>query len=200
MQRFLNRPSLLRIMVAAVFAAGGCVAQEPSNDELARLLAAPTSRDTAINALRNSASDRIPLLLSWTTATPRGLGISQEELYIGLADAFGALKVSSAIPFLIKYIGLTRSMTRPNIWWKSEEAISSEFPAVHALIQMGTVASKAIVNTSWVGRSNGDRLCALFVLAQIADPDTRDFVTTASRQAELQQYWASEGLRRMDKK
>src|ERR1051325_10175485 len=121
-------------MVAAVFAAGGCVAQEPSNDELARLLAAPTSRDTAINALRNSASDRIPLLLSWTTATPRGLGISQEELYIGLADAFGALKVSSAIPFLIKYIGLTRSMARPSIWGKSEETIISDFPSVQALV------------------------------------------------------------------
>jgi YD repeat-containing protein len=139
-QRFLNRPSLIRIVAARVFALGG-VAQEPSNDELARLLAAPTARDSPINALRNSASDRIPLLLSWTTTPPRGLGISQEELYIGLADAFGALKVSSAIPFLIKYIGLTRSMARPSIWWKSEETIISDFPSVQALVQMGTAAS-----------------------------------------------------------
>jgi hypothetical protein len=195
-----DKLSFPKILVLLVFAIWGCQAQETSNDELARLLATPGSREAAIDAIRNSASDKIPLLLSWTTTSPRGIGVSREALYIGLADAFGTLKISAAIPFLIKYISLTRTMSRPNIWWKSEEAILTEFPAMHALVQMGTIASDAIIKTQWVGRSSEERLLAIFAVAQIADPGARDFLARALGEAKTQQDWASEGLRRVDKK
>jgi hypothetical protein len=103
--------SLTIYIVATALA--GCMSvsgQGVSDEELARFLANRETRKSAVEAILTSTSDRGPLLLSWIQ-TPPAL-VDRGELYIGLADAFGQLRTRGAIPFLVKYIGMQRSLVR----------------------------------------------------------------------------------------
>lgn len=180
-------------------AAAACMlasAQDVNDEKLARLLANKDTRRGAVIAILTSTSDRVPLLLSWTQKAPAH--IDRAQLYVGLADAFGQLRTKEAIPFLIKYIDLERSMPRPNIWLKNEVAIAKELPAVGALIRIGPPASKALIETPLAQLPPGERLATIFTVARIGDPAARGFLSSALGGPRYERYWAEECLKRLD--
>jgi hypothetical protein len=191
-----NKMAFMTLAISIGAALACCMllpAQGVRDEELARQLANSSTRRAAIGAILTSAGDKVPLLLSWAQTPPAG--VDRLELYIGLADAFGELRTKEAIPFLIKYIRMPRSLGRPNIWLKSEEAIEGEFPAVHALIRIGFIASKALTKAPL--RAADERLAAIFAVARIGDPDARGFLASALGEANLERYWAEEGIKRL---
>jgi hypothetical protein len=81
-----------------------------------------------------SGEAKVPVLLSWTRTPPEG--VNEYELDIGLADVFGQMRISEAIPFLIKNINLSRT-GKMNVWLKTASVIETEMPAVSALVASG---------------------------------------------------------------
>ncbi len=96
-------PIMLSVAVASAWNAG--------DRALARRLADPQTRESAVAEVVTLGNRKVPLLLSWTRKPPGGLNFMERwELDIGLADVFGQLKTEAAIPFLISHISMTRSM------------------------------------------------------------------------------------------
>ncbi len=169
-------------------------AQDPSTLELARLLASDTTRQRGVARVVASGNNIIPILLSWTKSPPPQ--VDQNELYIGLADAFGQLKTKEAIPFLIKNISLQR-WRELNTWLKTAQVIEERLPAVAALVRIGKDASKALIS-EYQTLVAEDRLAAIFVVSMIQDPEARTFLASVMGQANLERYWAEEGLKRLE--
>jgi hypothetical protein len=138
---------------------------------------------------------KVAVLLRWIETPPTN--VDQYELRIGLADAFGRLKVREAIPFLIRNINLQR-WHHVNTWMKTAEVVQERMPAVAALILLGHDASKAIIR-DYLSIPAADRLPAIFAVARIQDPDSRDFLATVRAQASLERYWADQGLKALDR-
>jgi len=172
--------------------------QDFSDEELARLLASEKTRVMTIQTLVTSGRSRIPLLLSWTERPPTG--IDRMALYIGLCDAFGELRVIEAIPFLISHMSLRRVQMRPNIWEKEETAIEEHLVAAGALIKIGAAASNALIAIPLEQRQPVDRLTSIFIIARIGDPGARDFLASTRAQAILENYFAEQGLKLIDRR
>ncbi len=183
-----------KVRVVAVFMTACLLAfaQNASEQGLAHLLADPTTRQDAVSKIVASGTARIPLLLSWAQAPPAHLDVYQ--LRIGLADAFGGLRAKEAIPFLIQNISLSRT-SKVDTWMKTAQVIEDEMPAVGALIRIGPAASRAIVRSFEAPMRQGDRLPAIFVVSQIRDPDARAFLSSELGEANVERYWAEEGLK-----
>jgi hypothetical protein len=171
-------------------------AQVISDQELPNRLANEATRRAAVDLIVASGMDKLPLLLSWTRNPPAD--INENELYVGLADAFGRLRAKEAIPFLIKNISIQR-WHDVNTWLKTPSVIEERLPAVAALIQIGPEASKALIRASWEAMVAEDRLAAIFVISQVKGvPEARAFLSSALAEASLERYWAEEGLKRID--
>jgi hypothetical protein len=128
--------------------------------------------------------------------------IEKHDLYVGLADAFGQLKARAAIPFLIRDISLERPfLGRPNVWFKENQVVESNFPAAAALIGMGSPAASALIRASWGCMTDKDRLITLFAVARIAavpanrTAEERNFLHSAIAEAKLERYVSEEGLK-----
>ena len=155
------------------------------------------TREAAVSTIQATGTAMVPLLLSWTRTPPPQ--VDREGLYAGLAYAFGRLRTQKAIPFLVKHISMQEGFPSVNIWMKSPAVIEGRLPAVKALIQIGPEASKTLINSPWDCMSSEDRLAALFVVSQIPGvPEARGFIGRAVGEANLQHYWAEEGLRVLD--
>jgi hypothetical protein len=115
-------------------------AQTISRADLPRLLANEADRQSAISFVAASRAERLPLLLNLAKSPP--LDVDEHDLYVGLADAFGALKVTEAVPFLLRNITLRREVVVDlSPWLKIAEVIEQAFPAAAALISIGPDAS-----------------------------------------------------------
>lgn len=178
----------------------GCVvvsAQEASDQELARLLANDSTRQSAVDKIVAAGGAKVPLLMSWTRTSPAQ--VEERGLYIGLADAFRELKTKEAIPFLIKNISLHR-WHDVNIWLKTGQVIEERLPAVAALVRIGPAAAKALIAGFSKPMVAEDRLAAVFAVSRIADPEARAFLSSALGEANVQRYWAEQGLQALDRR
>jgi hypothetical protein len=169
------------------------LAQATDDATLAGLLADETTRQRGVDRIVAARNSVVPLLLSWTKSPPEN--VDQRQLFIGLADAFGQLRTKEAIPFLIKNISLQRWLEM-NIWLKTAKVIEERLPAVAALVRIGPDASRAIIN-EYQAIEPDDRLPAIFVVARIRDPEARGFLSSVLGRANLERYWAEEGLKRL---
>jgi hypothetical protein len=126
--------------------------------------------------------------------------LEQVELNAGMAEVFGRLRTTAAIPFLIKNIGLQHLPATPNIWMKTAGSIKEQAPAVAALIAIGPDAAKAVIGTPREGMTFEERLAATIVVCQTGTtPDARDYLRSVVGQGgRLERYWAEEGLKRLD--
>jgi hypothetical protein len=170
-----------------------------SDRELASLLANQSTRERALATIVGSRNSKVPLLLQWTKNPPQG--VNQRELNIGLADTFRQLRTIEAVPFLIKNISLSRWIDT-NTWLKSAEVIEQRLPAVAALIAIGPEAADAVIRASWEPMTGEDRLAAIFTVYRIVsstndDSVGRDFFSSTLAEANLQRYWAEQGLKRL---
>jgi len=96
------------LQTIAFLACGGVLTgQNITPAELPALLAKTADRQKVISFVNASRSERLPLLLRLSTA-PTPVNVDPHDLYVGLADAFGALKTTEAIPFLLTHIVLPR--------------------------------------------------------------------------------------------
>jgi HEAT repeat protein len=188
----------MRIFLVTVIFAGNALAQQVDSDQaLARMLSKDDTRDDAVARVAGVGPVKVPLLLSWTRTAPEG--VEQTGLYLGMAEVFGLLRVKEAIPFLIGHISLQAGFAAPNLWMKTPAAIESRLPAVKALIQIGPESSKVLMGAAWDRMSPEDRLAALFVVSRVGGgPEARAFVVRALGEANLQRYWAEEGLKLLD--
>lgn len=188
------RPSVGIAMAIACMIAS---AQDTSDEELARLLADSNTRQSAVAKIVASGGSKVLLLLSWTRKPP--VQVDESELYIGLADVFGKLKTKEAIPFLMKNISIQRWPPSPNTWMKTPQVIEARLPAAAALIQIGPEASKALIHT-WEQLVGDERLAAIFVVSRIRGvPEARDFLVSVSGAANMERFWAEEGIKLLDK-
>ena len=108
------------------------------------------------------------------------------------------MKTKEAVPFLIKNISLQRWLEM-NIWLKTDKVIEERLPAVAALVRIGPDASRAIIS-EYLTIEPDDRLAAIFVVARIRDPEARGFLSSVLGRANLERYWAEEGLKRLDER
>lgn len=153
--------------------------------DLAHQLADRETRNAAITELRISGEDKTPLLLAWAENAPSG--IDAYQLDIGLADAFGALKAENAIPFLISQIGLNE-FPYTNVWTRTPEAVLERLSAVRALIQIGPVASRAVMEAYPKYTTGHERLAAIFVVSHIRGvPEARQLLSATLGQAKTEQ-------------
>ena len=187
------------IYVTAVMTCGIALGQAESDSQLARRLADPATRSDAVSRVLREGADRIPLLLSWAKRPPEQ--VNEYELDIGLADVFGQLKAREAIPFLIKNINLSLT-NKANTWLKTAEIVEREMPAVAALVRIGLPASRAIMRAfeTEAPMSPVERLPLIFVVSRIKDPEARGFLSSVCGQANLERYWAEDGLKNIPEK
>ncbi len=167
--------------------------QETSRLQLAHLLASDKTREETIHSIAASST---PVLLSLAADPPTQ--VEKYQLYLGLAEAFGKLRRTEAIPFLIQNITLQHWPDSPNTMMKTVDVIKSRMPAVAALSEIGQPATKALISS--IGRMMPqERLCAIFVISQDAGtPEARQFLTSVAGQANLELHWAQVGLRGLD--
>jgi hypothetical protein len=181
------------LTVVGTIACVPVAAQVTSDQELARQLANESTRQDAVDKIAASGADRVPVLLSWTRMPPAQVNIYQ--LYVGLADVFGRLRTREAIPFLIENISLRRGIEAPP-WTKMPQVVEDRLPAVGALIRIGPDASMALIRTSWETARAEERLAAIFVVSQVKDvPEARGFLVAILGEANLERFWAEEGLK-----
>jgi len=185
-----------RLMIALVLSCAVASAMNAHDRSLARRLADPKARQSAVNEVEKAGSKKIPLLLSWTRHPPAR--VNALSLNIGLADAFGALKAKEAVPFLIKNISLDRTGALDTLM-RSEDVIESQMPSVAALIRIGGSASDAVMRACWGPMTSEDRLAAIFVVSRSAKeiPDARGFLNVAIAYARMQHDLAERGLKRL---
>jgi hypothetical protein len=181
----------LKCLVQIAIATSVTAFAQPSTDqELARLLAAENTRHLAIDEIVKAGTQKTALLLSWTRNPPPG--IDQQELNVGLADAFGKMRTEEAIPFLIQNINLLRVPGFVN-FWKSAQMIEQFLPAVGALVQIGPEASREVMRNAWEMRIQ-DFHVAVFVVSQVKDvAESKAFLSAVRSYANAESYWASEG-------
>ena len=170
-----------------------------NEQELALLLASKSERQKAIAFVAASRTSRVPLLLSLAKAVPPN--VDEHELQVGLADAFGALKVTEAIPFLLRHIALRREALvdlRP--WLKTADVIELSFPSVTALISIGPDASVAAMRAYDQATTPEERLAIVFVVSRIGGvPAAKPFLSHVVGRADLERYFAQEGLKALIK-
>jgi len=166
-----------------------------SEPDLSRLLANEGGREKAISFVASSRAERIPLLLNLTKTAPPD--VDEHDLHVGLADAFGALKVTDAIPFLLLNITLRRDAfidLRP--WFKTTQAIEQSFPSVAALILIGPTASRAAMRAYDQATTPEERLAIVFVVSRIRSvPEAKNFLSTVAGRADLERSFAQEGMK-----
>ena len=183
---------LVSIVGTVLFAGQMGFGQSPGDLALARQLATESERQEAVEKIATSEQGKIPLLLAWTHTPPTG--VQRTELYIGLANVFGRLRATEAIPFLIANISLHKEFEEPP-WLKAAKVIQERLPAVGALVKIGPDASRAIIGTSWEHATKEDRLAAVFTVSQIKGvPEARGFSASALGEANTEKYWAEKGL------
>lgn len=177
------------------------LAQENSDLELARLLANNGTQEKTVESLATSPGQKLDLLLSWTKKPPPEMNaLERVELNVGIAEVFGRLRTTAAIPFLIKNISLQQLPSTPNIWTKTAASIKEHAPAVAALIAIGPDATKALIGAPREEMTFEERLAATIVVSQIGTtPDASQYLLSVMRSASrLEEYWAEEGLKRLD--
>ena len=184
---------LLWVIFASLSVVG--LAQESDDSDIARSLSKKETRETAIDLIEASPDNKLSVLLSWIVKAPAD--VDRLELYIGLADTFGRMRLKEAIPFLVKYICIPRTPDRPNIWLKSQEAIEQQLPAVGALVRIGSEASNFLIGVPWDERPRAERMAGVFVVARIGDSRARAFLIEALRQPKPERDFAAEGLERI---
>ncbi len=178
----------------------GCLcAQNAHDSDLAKSLANPSTRQSAVDRIAACGDCYTALLLSWTRTPPAG--VDPDELNLGLAQAFGELRTKQAIPFLIANISI-HSWHHPNIWLKAPEVVRYRLPAAAALIRIGPDASQALVRVSSGPMTSEDRLATVFVISMIAagtnDRQAHAFLQISLGEANLQRQWAQRGLDMME--
>jgi hypothetical protein len=194
-------PLLPKTMVAAIMTlvcmpVSGQIEREK---ELAILLANSETRQSAIEQVVALKNAKIPLLLKWTENPP--VGIDRSDLDIALAEVFGRLKTAEAIPFLMRNITIERWPPSPDTWTKTVKVIEDRMPAVSALVQIGPEAARAIMQTYDMSLDFQQRLARIFVVSQVHNvPEAQAFLTTVAGQANLERFWAEEGLKAMFRK
>ncbi len=187
---------MLKSFVVATIALASfrpALSQETSRLHLAHSLASDKTREEAIH---NVTASSVPLLLSLAANPPAQ--VEKYQLYLGLAEAFGKLRRTEAIPFLIRNITMQHFPESPDTMMKTAAVIKSRMPAVAALIEIGSPATTALIKS--IGRMTPqERLCAIFVISQDANtPEAGEFLTSVMGQANLELHWAQVGLRRLD--
>ena len=105
---------------------------------LLKLLSNPETSRQGVDLIKSSGSKYVPLLLKWTKNPPKDdialMGIHR----VGLADAFGELKVKEAIPFLLENIDMNREVLH-SVAMGAEERYQADIknkPAMTALIKI----------------------------------------------------------------
>jgi len=175
----------------------GIVLSAQSEVDLPRLLASEGGRQTAISFVNSSRAERVPFLLELARSPPPE--VDEHDLRVGLANAFGALKITEAVPFLLRNITLRRDVgidLAP--WIKTPGAIKVSYPAVAALIEIGPDASRAAVRTYDQALTSEERLAIVFVVSQITGvPEAKPFLSKVLFHAELERLFAQEGIKTM---
>jgi hypothetical protein len=185
------------VLTATILGTAPAHAQNPSDSELAHLLASDKTRQATAERIGDSGGEKIPLLLSWAKTPPSG--IDEHELYVGLADVFARTKTKEATPFLVKNINLRRFNYGYNNFWKTAPQIELCLPAAAALIQIGPEASRAVMRAAW-DMSVEDYHVAVFVVSRIKNvPEARVFLLSVQAQANAENYWAEEGIKFAEK-
>jgi hypothetical protein len=171
---------------------------QPLDDlELARMLSDGRTREAAVAKIVATGVTKVPVLLSWTRVPPTG--VDRIELYVGVAEAFGALKAKEAVPFLITNISIQPWLSSPSVWLKTSDVVVDRLPAVRALIQIGPEAAKALMGAAWDRMGYEDRLASLIVVSRVGEgPESREFITRALGEANLQRDWAQQALTILD--
>jgi hypothetical protein len=161
---------------------------------LAEALASESTRESAVASIMASRQDKIPLLLSWSKKSP----LEYEcRLFDGLAYAFGRLKATEAIPFLVENISQYGQCGNSfNPWSKAPSVIESSFPAIGALVKIGPDASRAVMAAFPRMTKQEDRMAAMFTVSRVPSvPEARAFLTSALARPDWEHHWAARCLR-----
>jgi len=192
----ISRRPFLGLLLSAI----ASPAQDTQDLKLARQLADERTQKAAVQELLASGRQKIPMLLSWINRPPLPLDEVQLATFrAGLAQAFGALRVREAIPFLLDHIAVRPSpFTGPP--WRTPETVLDRLPAVAALIEIGPDALNAILNHPSEPCRLDERLARAFVVSRIAStvPDKSSatrYLRSVAGEARLEAYWTDEALR-----
>ena len=195
--------NVVAVIGIAALGVGLAAASEPDSGDLdlARRLASGDGyvQQATVGQIVKAGAERVPLLLSWARKPPDG--VDAYRLNIGLADAFGQMKTEASVPFLIKVIGINRFYPEDiNPWIKVPSVIEDAYPAAAALIRIGPAGAKAAIAASDGPMTADERLVAIFVVARVrgVGPRAREFLSVARGEANLELYWAEEGLKALE--
>jgi hypothetical protein len=163
----------------------------PSDDALAVMLADDLHQSEIIPKMLPYLETKRSLLLRWTEHPPAG--ISQLNLFDGLADVFGRLKMQEAIPFLICRIDHTALYQWRN---KAPDTIRERMPYVKALIRIGVPAATFLERAYSEPLTPDQRILILYTIGQIEDPseETRLFLKRVRADTERQLEFIDQGL------
>ena len=184
-------------VLAAVLSRSALIAQPlpvPSQSELARRLENRDTRAAAIRQIDGQRAVLMPVLLSVADEAVSSPG--NEELRLGLIEAFAHLKAVEGVPFLIRNMRLAQWRDL-NPWMKGAAAIRNQYPALNALIGIGAPACRALTEALDRPMVPDDQVAAIFVIAQVGSPGDATFLRAMRFQAMLVNMWSKDGLDRM---
>ena len=179
---------LIRLQAVALVLATGILGGPPP--DLANRLANANSRSQAVKEAIASGNEVLPILLELSRRPPANL--DKWELFVGIADAFGAMRAIEGTEFLVDNIGLRRHMLLEP-WMKTPEIMEERLPAAAALIRIGPKSLTPLMDRYFRMEPEPRRIC-LFVIGRIHDPTTRTFLESIITVANAELSWAQKAL------
>lgn len=145
---------------------------------LLKLLSNTETSRQGVDLIKSSGSKYVPLLLKWAKNPPKDdialMGIHR----VGLADAFGELKVKEAIPFLLENINMNREMLHADSGGGAEARYQADIknkPAMTALIKIAELEPMQYAYTqnrlTWREREE-----VLIVICEIAETKSETYL------------------------
>ena len=126
-----------------LFLASSALGQNIAPVSLFRLLCDPDTSQQGVQIIKSDRAKYVPLLLKWTKDPPKIDEALMGVHRVGMADAFGELKVKESIPFLLQYIYLNREIPHNSTLGtevRYQEDLNNK-PAMTALIKIGEIDS-----------------------------------------------------------
>jgi hypothetical protein len=165
---------------------------------LERRIADHQTRATAIAECASDLNRCESWLLAIAAKPPGEFDVGEDSVAVGLADAFGALRMPAGIPFLIENITLTRD--RRDQWrYVGLSDFELRLPAVGALIKIGAPAGEAVASHRRDPSTRAERFAATYVVSELAKagavmPSAPLFLAIIARDAGRERDLAGKGL------
>lgn len=164
------------------------------------MLCNPDKSKQAVQIIKSTGTKYVPFLLKWTKDPPKIDGALMGTHRVGLADAFGELRVKESIPFLLRYIDMNRELGHPMGMGDAESKYQEDLdnkPAMTALIKIGEI--DPLIKSYYLEKLTWNERDKLFrVICEMAELKSKHALLEFKSTIETNKKRIDEALARVD--